>query len=318
MRPVLSAVLVTCCVLATASPALAKSIPVDLRVEGADGRALTADRYQTFPTRVKTAKQPPNCNGSGATKQLPTTALGALVDGALVNSKLDPLLVSDEFDFGLLVCGVGGDNAGGTSSFWLYKVNHVAPEVGGDQLPVKPGDDVLWYFVEGSSNSGDELELGAPPRVRPGEEFQATVSAYDSQGVRRTVAGATVAGGGETATTDASGVARLTFDRNGTRTLRATLDQNVPSAPTKVCVNDDLSRCPAARGTRIWGSRRSEAIAGTAGPDRIRAGRGDDRIRVRRGSRDRVSCGAGRDRVFAGRQDRVGRDCEVVRYRGRQ
>jgi hypothetical protein len=318
MRPVLSAAATVGCVLAAAGPATAAPIPVDLRVEGADGRALTADRYLTASTKVKTAKQPPNCNGTGATKQIPgATALGTLVDGALVNSRLDPLLVSDEFDFGLLVCGVGGDNSGGASSFWLVKVNHVALEVAADSFPVKPGDDVLWHFAEGSRNSGDELELGAPARVQPGQQFDVAVYAYDSGGGRRSVEGATVAGGGASATTDAAGVAHLTLNRSGARTLRATLDPHVPSAPTKVCVNADLSKCAPARGTRIWGSRRSERIGGTAGPDRVRAGRGDDRVRVRRGSRDVVRCGAGRDLVFAGTQDEVGRDCEVVRYRGR-
>jgi len=319
MRPVLSAAVTVCCAFAVAAPAVAKSIPVDLRVEGAKGRALTADRYLTDTTSVTTAKQPPKCNGSGATKQLAgPTALGTLVDGALVNSRLDPLLVSDEFSFGLLVCGVGGDEAGGASSFWLYKVNHVAPEVGGDAFTVKPGDDVLWYFVKGASNSGDELALSAPARVRRRQQFNATVFAFDFQGVRRPVAGATVSGGGATATTDASGVAHLSLDRTGIRTLRATLDPNIPSAPTKVCVSAVLSRCAAARGMRIRGSRRSESIAGTRGRDSVLAGGGNDRIAVRRGSVDRVRCGSGRDTVLAGFRDRVASDCERVRVRGRQ
>jgi hypothetical protein len=319
MRPVHSAVLTVCCALALAAPATAAPIPVDLRVEGASGENLTADRYLTDTTSIRTAQRPPNCNGSGARRTLSgPTALGTLVDGELVNRRLDPLLVSDEFSFGLIVCGVGGDEAGGASSFWLYKVNHVAPEVGGDAFTVKRGDDVLWYFVNGPLNSGDELELGAPPRVRAGEEFTATVHAYDLHGTRRPVAGATVSGGGATATTDASGVARLRLERSGNRTLRATLDPHIPSAPTKVCVNADLSKCAAARGTRIWGSRRSERIAGSAGPDRVRAGGGNDRISVRRGSRDRVRCGRGRDRVLAGSRDRLAGDCEVVRIRGRQ
>ena len=319
MRIVLSAVAAACCALAAAGPAAAASIPVDLRVEGANGRALTADRYYTDSTRIKTAKQPPNCNGSGANKKLPgTTALGTLVDGALVNRRLDPLLVSDEFSFGLLVCGVGGDNAAGSSSFWLYKVNHVSPEVGADAFTVKSSDDVLWYFVDGTRNSGDELELAAPPRVQPNQQFDATVFAYDFKGVRRPVAGATVAGGGVTATTDASGVARLTLTRAGNRTLRATLDPNIPSAPTKVCVNADLSKCASARGTRIWGSRRGEHIVGSAGRDSVLAGAGGDLVIVRGGNVDRVRCGVGSDTVIAGRRDRVARDCEVVRVRGRQ
>jgi Ca2+-binding RTX toxin-like protein len=319
MRPVLSAAVTVCCVLAVSAVPAAASTPVDLRVEGAAGRALTADRYLTDGTAVKTAKQPPSCNGSGKKKQIPgPTALGTLVDGALVNTRLAPLLISDEFSFGLLVCGVGGDNAGGSTSYWLYKVNHVSPEVGGEAFTVKPGDDVLWFFVNGATNSGDDLELVAPARTMPGQQFDVTVYSYDFQGVRKPAVGATVSGGGASGTTDANGVAQLTLNKKGNRTLRATQDPNIPSAPRKVCVNADLSKCSAARGTRIWGSRRAESIRGTAGRDSVLGGGGNDTIRVRRGSVDKVRCGRGHDTVFAGRRDRVAADCEQVHVRGRQ
>jgi hypothetical protein len=319
MRIVLSAVAAVCCALALAGPAAAASIPVDLRVEGASGRALTADSYYTDSTKIKTAKQPPTCNGSGKNRKIPgATALGTLVDGALVNSRLDPLLVSDEFSFGLLVCGVGGDNAGGASSYWLYKVNHVSPEVGGDAFTVKSGDDVLWFFVNGTTNSGDELELVAPARARLGEQFDVQVYAYDFAGVRRPIQGVNVTGGGASATSDAAGVAHVTLNRSGNRTLRGTLDPNIPTAPTKVCVNAVLSKCPASRGRRIRGSRRGEHIVGSAGRDSVLADAGGDLVLVRRGNVDKVRCGAGRDTVIAGRRDKVARDCEVVRVRGRQ
>jgi hypothetical protein len=321
MRPVLSAAATVGCLFAMAAPALAAPIPVDLRVEGANGRALTADRYLTDSTKIKTAKQPPNCNGSGKNRRIPgATALGTLVDGALVDSRLDPLLVSDEFSFGLFVCGVGGSNTTGRDNFWLVKVNHVGLDVGGDQFHVKADDDVLWYFVDtaANKNTGNELELTVPARVQPGQQFDAAVFSYTGTGARSPVAGATVAGGGSTVTTDATGVAHMTLNRTGNRTLRATLDPNVPSAPTKVCVNADLSKCARARGMRIWGSRRSETIVGTTGRDRIKAGAGNDLIRVRRGSIDRVRCGRGSDTVIAGRRDRVAADCEDVRRRGRQ
>jgi hypothetical protein len=319
MRPVLSAGLTVCCLLAVAAPAAAKPIPVDLRVEGANGRSLTADRYLTDTTSVRTAQRPPSCNGSGQSRRIAgPTALGTLVDGTLVNRRLDPLLVSDEFAFGLIVCGVGGSNAGSSSSYWLYKVNHVSPEVGGDAFAVKPGDDVLWFFVDGSRNSGDELGLTAPIRAVSGTEFPVEVSAYDFQGAARPVAGALVTGGREAVRTGADGIADVTVDGNRTASLRATLDPHVPSAPTKVCANEVLSECTRGRASRIWGSRRGERIAGSSGRDRVLAGGGNDRISVRRGSLDIVRCGRGRDRVFAGTRDRIARDCEVVRYRGRQ
>jgi Ca2+-binding RTX toxin-like protein len=316
MRPVLSAAATVGCFLAVAAPAAA-SIPVDLRVEGANGRALTADRFQTDSTSITTTKQPPNCNGTGATKELAgPTALGVLADGALVNSRIDPLLVSDEFSFGLLVCGIGGDN-GDSSSFWLYKVNHVSPEVGGDQFKLKRGDDVLWYFSS-TLNTGDELSLTAPRSAVRGSEFPVEVSAFDSQGVARPIQGAHVTGGSQDVVTDADGIARMSVNRSGTATLRATLDPNIPSAPTKVCVSARLSSCSGGAAKTIWGSAGRDRIAGRSGRDRILAGGGNDVISVRRGSVDRVRCGRGRDLVRAGARDRVARDCERVRVRGRQ
>ena len=190
--------------------------------------------------------------------------------------------------------------------------------MGGDQFVVKPGDQVLWYFVDGPLNGGDELELLAPVRVMPGQQFDVTVnrvrlhrrapSGRGSLGHRWRCSG----------TTDATGTAHMTLTRLGYRTLRATLDPNIPSAPTKVCVKADLSKCAPARGSRIWGSRRAETIRGTAGPDRIRAGDGNDLIRVRRGWIDRVRCGGGNDTVRAGRRDRIADDCEQVFRRGRR
>jgi hypothetical protein len=304
--------------LALCGSAAARSVPVDLRVEAAGGRVLTADRYLTAGTSVRT-ESGMGCNGSGQTKALGGfTALGALVDASRVNPRLLPLGVSDEFDFGLLVCGVGDDFASGSSSFWLYKVDHVSPEVGADAFEVRPGDDVLWYFSDTTrnQNTGDELQLVAPKRAQRGEEFAVEVRAWDAAGADRPVEGATVSGGGESVRTDGDGIARMEVDRNATVTLRATLDPHVPSAPEKVCVNARLSRC-SPPGERIHGSRRGERIRGTAGSDVVLAQGGKDRVAVRGGGRDRVRCGKGRDVVAAGRLDRVARDCEVVRRRGR-
>jgi hypothetical protein len=306
--------------VAIAAPAAAKPVPVDLHVEGADHRALTAARYVTDSTRVRT-EAAHDCGGSGGVKQLPgATALGALVDAAKVNPRLDPLGVSDAFSFGLLVCGVGGDFASGASSYWLYKVNHVAPEVGGDAYDVKPGDDVLWYFVDaaGNRNTGDELAIRAPARVRRGDPFEVRVWAYDATGARQPADGAVVRTGGGSAVADGSGVAVLTVNHNAVLRLRARRGADVPSAPVAVCVDSILSRCSAKRGGRIYGSIRGERLSGTPGPNLVLADGGADHVSVRGGGIDRVRCGKGRDVVLAGRLDRVARDCEVVRRRGRR
>jgi Ca2+-binding RTX toxin-like protein len=66
---------------------------------------------------------------------------------------------------------------------------------------------------------------------------------------------------------------------------------------------------------RIAGNRHADSLTGGTGRDLVYGAEGDDRIRVDDRFTDRVSCGRGRDTVTADRRDRIGRDCERVRYR---
>jgi hypothetical protein len=299
-------------VCAMVSPAVAPAAVLSsLRVE-ADNRALAAASYINGTARIQTDERP-SCGGSGRTAAVRgATALGLLAYGARAERTLRPFSVSDEFDFGLFVCGVG-DFRGSDASFWLYKVDHESPEVGGDQFALQGGEEVLWYFQDTARNvnTGDELVLDAPARARPGEPFEVTVWAYDPQGDRSPAAGALVAG----EQTDQNGKAGLVSDRRGGLTLRATRSADIPSATARVCLDDVLTRCPARRGERIVGTGAGNRIRGTGGADTVLARGGDDRVRVRGGGRDRVRCGRGRDRVVADRRDRVARDCERVQRR---
>jgi hypothetical protein len=309
------AAVATAVVAALAAPA-AHGAPVqsDLRVE-TGGSPLVGGTYVTDTVRIKTDRREA-CGGSGDVKTVEgPTALGLLSDGARVHRALRPIGVSDQFDFGLFVCGVGSF-VGSDSAFWLYKVDHLAPEVGADQLVLKGREEVLWYFSDAGRNvnTGDELVLKAPARARPGRPFDITVWAYDSKGARRPAADAQVTGDG-IVSTDANGKAQMVLDSRGTARLRAERGADIPSAIVRVCVDSVLSRCPARRGRLIFGTPGGDRIVGSAGPDRVSAFGGADRIAVRGGGRDRVRCGSGRDRVRADRSDRVGRDCELVRRR---
>ena len=227
MRPVHFAVLTVCCALALAAPAGAASIPVDVRVEGAAGKSLAADRYLTDTTTVGTAQRPPNSTAPAPRSRSPApTALGALADGERVDRRLDPLLVSDEFSFGLIVCGIGGDESP-ASSFWLYKVNHVSPEVGADQFTVKRGRRRALVLLE-DLNTRQRARAQGSGAGPPGDEFVVQVNQYDFQGTRTPAAGSDRAGGGAPAVADASGApgshstARATgpCGRRSTRTSR--------------------------------------------------------------------------------------------------
>jgi len=304
------AALVACAVAVLAAPqAVAATVPAELRVEATGGQDLTHGWTYFSDSATVLTDTSEACGGKGQNVTLEgANALSILDHARRHNDKLDPLRVSDKFDFGLLVCGIGAFNAS-DSRFWTYKVNHVAPEVGAEQYPLKPGDDVLWSLqdIGTGENTGNELELVAPRTVEAGEPFEVTVNQYDFSGQKSPAAGANVGG----KLTDAQGRATVTFDDDQpSQILRAVRGMDIPSAPVRVCVG----RCERIAQKRIFGTGAADVIvAKEAIAERVNAAGGNDRIDVRGDSySDRVFCGSGRDRVFADDGDRVARDCERV------
>lgn len=254
-------------------------------------------------------------------------ATGLVGHAARVNQALPPFRTGDAFEdtFGLVLCQIASFQGFG-SNYWLYNLNHVAGTIGGDQQPVRRGDEVLWYYVECTQTSGfecvdgrnygRELGLRAPARSEPGDPFTVTALTYTASGAPRPEAGVQVSSpdGTTTAVTDGNGQATIVLTES-TR-LRATRQSqgDIPSAPLEVCVEADLSRCPARRGEAFFGTERADRIVATRGADTIRprgdgdvvsAGEGDDFVNVRRGGRDDVDCGPGRDAVRADARDRL-------------
>ncbi|MBN1530363.1 MAG: DUF4430 domain-containing protein [Thermoleophilaceae bacterium] len=291
-----------------AAPATAGAAEqADLRVEA--GRQLSAASYVTDTARIKTTKSS-TCNGSGETKTIQgANALSLLWSASAQTKALRPVAVSDEFDFGLLVCSVSSYTSS-DSAYWLFKVDHKLPEVGADQYALKGGEEVLWYYSDTAANlnTGDELVLQAPARAKPDGDVKVRVWVYDSAGKRSAAAGATVGG----QTTDAGGRATLSAPAKGSLKLRAERGGDIASQTLSVCVTA-RDGCPSRRGKKLHGSAKADRIKGTKGPDTVAAGGGADRISVSGGGRDTVRCGSGKDRVSADRKDRVGRDCEVVK-----
>ena len=314
MHKVLFVVPATVAVLLAAAVSVqAKPVIADLRVEAA-GESLEDRSFVTDTQTVDTDTRPA-CGGSGNPKTLTgPTAMGVLNSALLMNEFLRPLGISDKFSFGLTVCGIG-KYVGFESAFWLYKVNHKSPEVGGDQYKLNRGDDVLWFFqnTQTGSNTGDELALEAPVRATPGKPFRVRVWAYDFNGVRKPAAGAEVRGD-SVQTTDANGYATLVSSKKHGLGVRAVRGNDIASPRVVVCLLK-ASACPARRGKSIVGSNNADRITGTPGNDNIAALRGADRINVAGGGVDDVDCGQGADVVVADRRDRVAKDCDKVQRR---
>lgn len=150
--------LVVLIALSLALPASALAATVHVRVEGKT-RTLFA------PTEVTVNA---------------TTALGALEQAAVIGEFYYHITSSS---FGNYVDQVG--LYGGTAdSGWVFKVDNVSPPVGADQVTLKDGDDVLWYYATFGPTGG-------PPtlQLKASGKGCYTVLAWDDNGKPASVSG---------------------------------------------------------------------------------------------------------------------------------
>ena len=223
-------------ILTTATVAAAKKVEADLRVVGKGGKVLADTSLKTGPTKVPTSSKA-TCFGKGTggsgTKYASggPTALGLLSQAASSTKELKPLLITDAFvdEFGLGICGVGGSTSTSKLS-WYLKVNHKNPNLGGEKVKLKSGDDVLWALE--SFPYPNELALEGPETATAGVPFEVKVFSYDDKGKRKPAVGASVTGA--TAPTGSDGKATVTI--SAPTTLRATHGKEIPSNGVGVCL----------------------------------------------------------------------------------
>jgi len=309
--PVLGCVLTFLLVVSAASAA---PVPVDLRVVDTNGFTMTQQTQFTDTVTVKTSPEadcfgPPGGSGDDVTIAGPT-ALGAVWDASAADADLRPILLTDQFSFGLGLCAIGGKEPT-PSGFWYLKVNHVGSQVGGDQAAVKSGDEVLWYLTP-NFPPGDELELSGPSLAQPGKPFAVSVVSYTDDGTKSPAAGALVAGAFEP--TDANGMTTITPAAEGTFSIQATRGVDIPSNVLNVTVDEQLDPCASQVADEIVGTRKRDKIEGTGDPETITARGGDDRIRSAGGCSDVVDCGSGKDKATVDASDTV-RRCNRVRLK---
>lgn len=224
--------------------AAGKGLRTDLRVVGAGGKVLAEKTVTSANVSVKTSSKAtcfgPGTGGSGDDVQLKgNTAMGLLASGAKTIAALRPLLISDHFDFGLALCGIGSSVAKGSSS-WYLKINHESLQVGGEVAKIKAGDEVLWTLAKTEAPDykyPDELALTAPDSVKAGMAFTVRVWAYDEKGHKSPQAGAKVSGAAQP--TGADGRTTVTLSKPAKLIARAAGE--IPSAREAVCIG---GKCP--------------------------------------------------------------------------
>jgi hypothetical protein len=290
-----------------------KTVGADLRVVGPSGQTLAQLTQFTGSVEVPTDPNAlcfgPGTGGSGNPVAIAgATALGLVQDGSATARDLRPLSITDAFDFGLGVCGIGGFQPQGSGS-WYLKHNHAGAQVGGDQLLVNKGDDVLWYLAP-TFPYPPELGLEAPPLADPGSQVEVQVFEYADDGTRTQAAGATVSGGSSPATTDVQGRATAALGQ-GNAVLQATRGTAIPSNEAAVCVAASASGCAPQH--EIAGTRRPDKIKGTELADKIKAKAKNDLVKARGGFPDRINCGTGKRDIAVVDADDTVKACEKVK-----
>lgn len=230
--------------MALAAGATAAGFKAELRVVGSGGQVLAERPVATATTTVKTDPKAEcfgkGSGGSGNPVMIKgNTAMGLLARASKSIPALSPLSISDSFDFGLALCGIGRSVAKGSSS-WYLKVNHSSLSVGGDVAKIHPGDEVLYALVTTEAPSykyPDELVLSGPSTARAGVPFPVRVFSYDEKGKSKPAAGVKVTGA--SAPTGADGRTMVTLRKPAQ--LMATGAGEIPSAREPVCIG---RKCP--------------------------------------------------------------------------
>jgi hypothetical protein len=231
--------------LSSAALAFGKGFSADLRVLGSGGKTLAEKPVTTATTAVK-ADPKATCFGAGSGGSGDSlsikgdTAMGLLARASKSTAALRPLSITDSFGFGLAICGVGGNVAKGSVS-WYLKVNHKSQAVSGDAAKIKAGDEVLWALVKSDPKTfayPNELSLVAPAKATAGTPFAVRVYSYDEKGKRTPAEGIKVTGA--SGPTGADGKATVTLSKPAL--LAATGGGQIPSARAAVCIG---GQCPS-------------------------------------------------------------------------
>src|SRR5439155_7723783 len=115
------------------------------------------------------------------------------IDAGNALQALDIASTLGEFYYGITKSSFGdyvsqvGKYAGAGNAGWVFKVNGVSPPVGADQVQLKDGDAVLWYYATFGANGGPPtLEL----KALSGNCY--SVTSYDDAGKSSPAAGAVI------------------------------------------------------------------------------------------------------------------------------
>jgi len=234
----MSSALIVFALLAIAcAPAASAAATVTVRAEGINRTLLP-------PTQITTDTTPVVKDGNSAHSCSGLTAAGALERATAGNWSGKWF----ESFHGYSVETILGETLAfepeaAANYFWGYWLDNKASSIGICEGELQPGESIL-FFPECFSETGacppppNPLGVSAPPVAERGAPIAVTVTSYDNvSGAASPAVGATVAGGGASATTDALGHATLAIAQAGSIQLQVSAPGSVRTETT-VCVHN--------------------------------------------------------------------------------
>jgi hypothetical protein len=190
---------------------------VTVRVEGLSETKLPPTQVTTTAEKVvKNGNQEDSCPG--------TSAIGALQVATGGNWTGPWNAKYNQYE----IYSIEGENypfeSGSEANYyWDFWLNYKESNIGACGAVLEPGDQVLFFVAcYGAKCPPEQSPLGieAPASASVGEPINVIVKQYTSGGEPSPAVGATITGGGASATTDSTGHATLTFPSAGSYLLR--------------------------------------------------------------------------------------------------
>jgi hypothetical protein len=224
-RRLLAVCAIALAVVACAVPVARAGTPatVSVRIEGQDRTLLPS-------TTVTTSNTPAPVSGGNTSGTTAAAAIDLATGGNWDRQCFTQQLMGESHTFA-------------NNDYWAFWINNrFSTDKGICDYELGPGDQVLMLVDVSDQNFNPTVTPLAlrdvPAHANAGVPFTATVVHYTFDGAAEPVSGATVSGGGVSATSDAGGTATLTAPTAGALSLKAEKGGFARSASADVCVSN--------------------------------------------------------------------------------
>jgi hypothetical protein len=233
MKILYRGLLAAACATAVAAAPASAATGATVRVEGFDATVVPATKVALEPGTFRKFDGGPTCS---------RTSAGGALEAATGGDWTGPERGGGQVVERIRTVTLPWDDQ---QRYWAFWVNQRFASQGLCEQELSEGDEVVLYtgcyLATTACFNGTPLDLRAPATVKPGQPFAVTVQQVDFDGnwnpVDAPSQGATVSGGGASATTGADGRATLTLTTRGATTLTATKPDH-PREAVPVCVTD--------------------------------------------------------------------------------